>query len=346
MLRIDRNEKKLIRLEARTLPDQGITEAYDLQKMIRNSPDAFFREMGEKLLLVGEEVRPATFVDDRIDLLAVDQQGSLVVIELKRGSHKLQLLQALAYAGMVSQWEHEQIVAQRQKFVSLAEEEAEEEIEQFLLEDVANLNDTQRIILIAEDFEYEVLVTAEWLTEMYGLDVRCHRIALSVQDDMEFLSCTCIYPPPEITEHARQRGRAAGTKKVKWADWEEALSQINNEALVKFLRSELSAGRENYLRNRTLYYRFDGRRRFLLATRKGSAYVRQYRRFPDDEDYWKSKIGPHVDTEPVKDEKCLRFHLSKREDFEAFLDAINGHLRTVKFFEDEAGDEEENDDDA
>lgn len=346
MLRIDRNEKKLVKLEGPSLPDQGITEAYDLQKMIRNSPDAFFKEMGEKLLLLGEEIRPATFVDDRIDLLAVDQQGALVVIELKRGSHKLQLLQALAYAGMVAQWEHETTVAQRQKFVGLAEEEVEEEIEQFLLEDVANLNDSQRVILIAEDFEYEVLVTAEWLTETYGVDIRCHRIALSVQDDMEFLSCTCIYPPPEISEHARKRGRKGVAKELKWSDWNEALDKIGNEAVAEFFRRELAAGRENHLGHRDLFYRINNHRRFFVGARKNSAYVWQYRRFPGDEHYWAEKIGSHLDAEPVKDGKALRFHLSSAKDFAAFLDAVNGHLQTVNFSDEASEDNGENDEEA
>ena len=94
MLRIDRRAKALKRLEQRQLPQAGLKERYDVQQMIRNSPDEFFAEMGEALLLLGEEVRPTDFVDDRIDLLAIDQHGATVIVELKRGTHKLQLLQA------------------------------------------------------------------------------------------------------------------------------------------------------------------------------------------------------------------------------------------------------------
>jgi len=156
MLKIDRDAKKFTRLQKHDMSKVGLTERYDLQHMIKNSPDAFFQEMGESLLLIGDEIRPADFVEDRIDLLAVDQQGSLVVVELKRGSNKLQLLQALSYASMISKWEHSKIIAERQQFVGQSEEDVEDEIEQFLLQDVANLNDSQRIILVAEDFDYEV----------------------------------------------------------------------------------------------------------------------------------------------------------------------------------------------
>ena len=130
MLRIDRDNKKFTRLHKPDRSGAGLTERYDLQDMIKNSPDAFFQEMGESLLLLGDEVRPTDFVEDRIDLLAVDQQGSLVVVELKRGSHKLQLLQALSYASMISKWEHSEIIAQRQRFVEQSEEDVEHRFSQ------------------------------------------------------------------------------------------------------------------------------------------------------------------------------------------------------------------------
>ncbi|HEX41052.1 MAG TPA: hypothetical protein ENN81_03220 [Phycisphaerales bacterium] len=339
MLRVNRAKKELVKLDKSSLSDSGLTEPYDLQRMILNSPEAFFAEMEEKLLLIGDEVRAAAFVEDRIDLLAVDQQGSLVVIELKRNSHKLHLLQALAYASMVSKWERGEIIAQEQRFKGLSEEEAEQEMAEFLLEDAGSLNDSQRIILIAEDFEYEVLVTAEWLTEVYGLDIRCHRIALSVQNDSEFLTCTCIYPPSEITQHAKHRGRGLRTPVGPWADWDEALDKIANDAVVSFFQQQLNNGCENYLKKRILYYRCGEYRRFFVAARKNNVYVWQYRRFPDDVEYWANTIRRDLDTEPVKDGKCLRFHLSSAADFKGFLTAMNGHLQTVKFSEEGADDE-------
>jgi hypothetical protein len=40
------------------------------------------------------------------------------------------------------------------------------------------INRSQRIILLAEAFDFEVLVTAEWLTDRYDMDIRCYRLAL------------------------------------------------------------------------------------------------------------------------------------------------------------------------
>lgn len=345
MLRIDRDAKKFTRLQKHDMSKAGLTERYDLQHMIKNSPVAFFQEMGESLLLIGDEIRPADFVEDRIDLLAVDQQGSLVVIELKRGSNKLQLLQALSYASMISKWEHSKIIDERQQFSRQSEEDVEDEIEQFLLQDVANLNDSQRIILVAEDFDYEVLVTSEWLSEIYDVDIRCFRLALSAEGKTEFLTCTCIYPPPEITKHAKKRGRK-GTTTTKWSNWDDALKAVANKAIVDFFKREVDAGRENSLSKRILFYRFAGRRRFFMAARKKAVYVWQYRRFSDDETYWNDKIGEHIGIKSVRGGTALRFFLSRAKDFEQFIDAVNGDLQSVEFSEKEIETENEDEDDS
>src|SRR5882672_4414766 len=105
MLRIDGSNKKLIRLEPKTMRESGYWERRDIQNMICHSPGAFCDELGEYIHIVGAEIQPTEFVQDRIDLLGVDPDGVAVVIELKRDSDKLQLLQGLSYAAMLSKWE-------------------------------------------------------------------------------------------------------------------------------------------------------------------------------------------------------------------------------------------------
>ena len=93
MLRIEKENKRFVRLEPTSLTELSLLEREHLQEFILHSPDQFFEEVGSPLFLAGSEVRPSDSVQDRIDLLAIDKEGALVVVELKRGNHKLQLLQ-------------------------------------------------------------------------------------------------------------------------------------------------------------------------------------------------------------------------------------------------------------
>jgi len=341
MLRIDRQGRSLKRLEEKLSADAGLLERSDIQRMIRNSPEAFFLEMGEPLLLIGEEVRPTDFVEDRIDLLAVDKQATAVVVELKRGTDKLQLLQTLAYASMVAEWEAERVIAERARLTNGAEEAAEEEIQEFLDEDIGELNGSQRIVLLAEDFEYEVLVTAKWLTEGYGVDVRCYRLSLSVDAGTEYLSCTCIYPPPEVTQHAVRRGRRRSAAETKWPDWEAALASSDNDAVIEFFRQELPDVRDQYLPDRALIYRIRGKRRLWVHVRRHYAYVWQTGRFEGDEQFWSAKLGDGGQVEVVQDGQCVRFHLASESDFERFKQALTEELTQVEFLDDGLPAEEE-----
>lgn len=332
MLKIIRENGTLARLEQRTLTEQGITERYDLQKMMRSSPETFFAEIGEKLLLVGEETRPTDFVEDRIDLLAVDVQGAAVVIELKRDSNKLQLLQALSYAAMLSKWEVSRFIEERAKLTGRTPEEAGEELEQFMEEPPESLNSMQRIILVAEGYDYEVLATAEWLNSQYEVDIRCYRIELSADGNAEYLNCTCIYPAPELAQHAIRRSRRGiATTSTQCSNWQEILESVGNPAVVKYFETMLAAGCENHLPKRLLHIRIGGVRRFLVRVSRNSAYVWQYARFEDDVNYWRNKLGDGINLSLVNHGGSVRFFLTSQDEIDGFDDALKNDMPKKDF---------------
>jgi hypothetical protein len=326
MLKINRDNQSFSVLDTPTLADVSITERYDLQEYICNSPDAFFKEIGQELFLIGKEISPSKNVQDRIDILAVDKEGTGVVIELKRGNHKLHMMQAISYAGMIAQWSSED-------FLKLLNEVQQEAFTEFLeLADVADINRSQRIILIAEAFDYALLIGAEWLTDNHSVDVMCCRIAVAkdATNSTEYLVCSNIYPAPELLQEAVPRGRRmTRPETVKWANWDTALADIENAALVKYYKEQLAAQRDSYLRKRILHYVIDGKRRWFAAARQARSYVWQSGRFDGDIEFWQKGLSDSTCVKPVKEETCLRFFLATTEDFKFFHQAATEKLLTT-----------------
>lgn len=329
MLKIDRADQSFSLLDAPTLAAVSITERYDLQEFISNSPDEFFKEIGQELFLVGKEVEPSKNVQDRIDLLAVDKEGTCVVIELKRGSHKLQMLQAISYAGMIAQWEPDD-------FLLLLDDDQQDALTDFLDVEKDDINRQQRILLVAEAYDYALLIGTEWLSEQFGVNIICCRIAVAKDSatDSEYLVCSNVYPAPELAKEAASRGKKrTGPAKIQWSDWEAALSGITNNSVVSYFKKELEASRESYLRRRTLRYRVAGKRRWFMAARNKNAYVWQHGRFDGDVEFWRDGLSKPEDVKPVKNGECLRLFLNSSDDFHFFYDAATKKLQSTEWFD-------------
>ncbi|HAN96591.1 MAG TPA: hypothetical protein DCQ98_03770 [Planctomycetaceae bacterium] len=336
MLRIDREKRGFLPLETPSLAEAAITERYDLQEFISNSPEVFFRELGLELLLVGTEIEPSKNVQDRIDLLAIDREGACVVIELKRGSRKFQMLQAITYAGMIAQWSAADLIG-------LLDEAGQERLTDFLEVAPEEINRSQRIVLIAEAFDYALLVGAEWLSDRYGVQISCCRVSIAREPStgVEYLVCSNVYPVPELADQAVSRGRrSAVVTDAPWSDWETALAEVENPALAQFFREQLAAGRESYLRKRYLHFRIDGRRRFSVRAARAHAYVRQYGRFDGDLDWWRQRLSDPESIRPVRRGSALSFSLKSLGDFQALQNAATRELHAVAWSAaDEAWDE-------
>lgn len=342
MLKIDRTQKKLQRVENPSLGGAGLRERYDLQQMIARSPDAFFTEIGEELLLLGQEIRPSDVVDDRIDLLALDVHGAAVVIELKRGSNKLQLLQAISYAAMIAEWTPERLVALRREFAGVTVEQANESVEQFLKEDVDAVNQRQRLILVAEDFDYSVLASAEWLSEKYGVDVRCFKLVVTIDEPNEYIGCVRIFPQSDLAQEAvSRRATSGGVAPTVWRNWDDAIAAMDNPAMADFFRQQIQSGKQHYLRKRLVRFFVADRWRWSVSAKTDRAYVWQNGRFEGDVEFWRSRLSVPDDVVPVKLDKSLRLRLRTAKDFANFVRAAEIESSSMRFLMDHAGDDEE-----
>jgi hypothetical protein len=324
MLKIDRQTKTFSKLDNPTLAEVAVTERYDLQEFISNSPEAFFADLGLELFLVGKELTPSQTVQDRIDLLAIDKEGCCVVIELKRGRNKLQLFQAITYAGMMSQWSPDD-------FLNLLDADKQEQLIDFLEVDIEEINRSQKLVLVAEAFDFSLLIGAEWLNDNYGVTILCCRIGLAVdaESGSEYLVCSNVYPTPELAQVAISRGRSRSSQMVAWNDWDVAIAAIENEDVAYYFKEQIEANRESYLQKRILHYRVDGKKRWSPHARKDSAYVWQQGRFDDDIEFWRNGLSDSSNVKLVDNGSCLSFSISTKEEFSFFHDAVTKDLLQI-----------------
>ena len=330
MLKVDRHNMTLELVQSEKLADAGYRECEDIQELIAKNPEIFFKEIGESFFLIGKEIQPLKPLGDSIDLLAIDQEGKAVVFELKRGKDKLQLLQSITYAAMVSKWKSEQFFEELGQFTQKPAEEAAQDLEVFLANALANLNKEQRIILIAEEFDPSVIVSAEWLTEQYDLEIECFRLGLSKEGGNDFLSCTRLYPPIELMQFAGPR-RVPVDASANWPNWETALAEVSNTALRDFFVTQIQKKQECRLKHRDLIWRINEERRFYVSARNQYAYVWQTRRFDDDINFWNSRLSPDAKVKSVNNECAVRFYLRTPKDFQNFLKAVTVELANTDF---------------
>ena len=218
MLKFDINKKEFTSLDHCAMKGENILERYDFQAAIVKSWERVKSALGlPTAFLIGQEIRPHNSVGDAIDLLAFDSEdSSLTVIELKRGKQKLQLLQGVSYAAMVATWGKEELIQSIQRDINPDPEE---------LIDLINgneLNKDVKIILVAESYDPEVILAADWLSSHYGVFVTvfsasCHKcgneVIVNLEQRLPLKELQDLYE----VRGSRSRPRTPGSE-VTWED--------------------------------------------------------------------------------------------------------------------------------
>ncbi len=227
MLKINKDNRQLVSLRHLQLTPTSTRERYDLREFILNSADAFFREINHRLFVVGDNVRPSEAAQVETDFLALDENGNAVVIVIEREGEASPLVRAITCAGLLSAWSPGD-------FLRLLPEGRAAALEQFLAADSKSVNQKQRVIFIAETYDFEALTATTWLASR-GIDIFCVRVsrANGFQTDGEYLWCSQVSTPESARQPLMMREGAASFE-VRVGD-----SAEESEATSQKLASEV-----------------------------------------------------------------------------------------------------------
>lgn len=178
--------------------DLGVYETVDLHEWLAANPDIL--GSGSGLLVIQREhvaVREAAM---RPDIVAMDKDGQIVVVEVKRDPAGSGIVwQAITYASFYGQYTPENVVTMYAAFAGIAAEDAQTVLMGHVnVDDISEINTGQRIVLVAPGFSPEVTTTALWLRGQ-GVDMRCVEL-VPYRDDQSgntFITASVRVPLPQ-----------------------------------------------------------------------------------------------------------------------------------------------------
>ena len=178
----------------------GLRERQDIQEWVAANPTI----LGDDLLIIGKEFSDFDRTNERLDLLAVDAEGKLVVIELKRDDSGADVhWQAIKYASYLARVTAADIINMLARYAGISADAAESKLQQHLGEDNLDaLNNDQRIILASHRFAPEVTNAVLWLNEKAPGENLITCIKLTPYQDGEslYVQASRIIPVPGTEE--------------------------------------------------------------------------------------------------------------------------------------------------
>ncbi|MCY4227693.1 MAG: DUF4268 domain-containing protein [Gammaproteobacteria bacterium] len=209
MFTVDRESNRISPVTATTFDELGLRERDHLQEWLAHEPSA----LGEELLIIQKEFAGFTDTRERLDLLALDKDGNLVIIENKLDDSGRDVAwQAIKYASYCRSLKKGEIVDIFQQYLDGHvgefndgdDVDASSQICEFMnasdLDEVRlNPGHGQRIIMVARSFRKEVTCAALWLID-YGINIQCHKVTPYSLGEKILISVEQIIPMPEADE--------------------------------------------------------------------------------------------------------------------------------------------------
>ena len=242
LFRVNPQSRETNRVEEVEFSALGFQERRDIQEWVAANPGI----LGENLLIIAKEFSGFDRTNERLDLLAVDEDGKLVVIELKRDDTGADAhWQAIKYASYLHRAKAEVIVEMLARHAEFSEQEAEEQLVKHLgADDLKALNTGQRIILASHRFAPEVTSAVLWLNEKTPGENLITCVKLTPHRDANtnslYIQASTIIPVPGVDRisvgDTVLKGRAPGGNNFA-VNLQKAYDRNKNDGVTHFLRS-------------------------------------------------------------------------------------------------------------
>lgn len=265
MFTVNHQTNRIAAVKIKTFSELGFTERKHLQEWLAHEPSA----LGEELLIIQKEFDGFDDTRERLDLLALDKDGNLVIIENKLDDSGRDVVwQALKYASYCASLTKLQVVEIFQQYINRYEKgngdgnaaDASTQICEFLdapdLDEVKlNLGNSQRLMMVAANFRKEVTSTALWLLGQ-SINIQCFKVTPHAFGEQLFINIDQIIPTPEAKElmigisakEAEEKTTEVVLKNrhtVRREYWEHALEVFQNSPCT--LYNNISPSKDHWL---------------------------------------------------------------------------------------------------
>lgn len=334
MYRIDRTKNTIQALKQMSFRELGFRERAHLQEWIANEPSA----LGEELLIIQKEFSGFSDTSERLDLLALDKQGCLVIIENKLDDTGRDVTwQALKYASYCAALTKDEIRAIYQDYLLRGGEakSADESLSAFFDEDydelILNKGVSQRIILVAANFRKEVTSTVLWLSN-FRVRIQCFRATPFAMGDELFLNVEQIIPVKDAEEFTigladKAKDEVAGLETearrhpIRRRFWMEIIRAMN--ASETRLYQNISPGKESWISAgsgiRGVGFNFGATQRYARAELyidRGDKAENEalFDRLYADREAIMEQVGQPLEWERLEDRRACRIKIERSAD--------------------------------
>ena len=186
------------------LPESSLEAESILEDWIAKDPSL----LGMELLIIGRQA--TTKFGGRVDLLAIDRQGDITIIELKRDKTPREIVaQVLDYASWIRDLTYKDLDAITINY--LKKDLSSCFIEYFDEAIPLNINVNHKMLIVASEFDDSSQRIVEYLSEEYQVNINAVFFSVFSDNKEKFIGRAWLMDPENVQEKAESRKQAPWT---------------------------------------------------------------------------------------------------------------------------------------